>query len=142
MGGFPKGNARKGEKATQARPGVPLNKTIILECIKAFNGNLSRVADHIGSNRSCVRRLIDSDPDMAQALKDSRERQIDRLEDVVFARAEDSQDTALQLFILKTQARHRGWEQDEAKNMAKDIAQAAFAFILDKSKNPAEPTAS
>jgi hypothetical protein len=33
---------------------------------------------------------------------------------------------------LKTQAKHRGYEQDEAKNSAKDIATAAFDFIISK----------
>ena len=139
MAGFPstkKGN-KLGEKASQPRPGVPLNKDTILSLIPHFNGNLSRIADHLGTTRYTLRDICDKHPDLDQALKDARERRLDKLEDVVFERAEDSNDTALQLFILKTQGRHRGWEQDETKNTAKDIATAAFAFILDKSKNPA-----
>jgi len=34
--------------------------------------------------------------------------------------------------LLKTQAKHRGYDQDEAKNAAKDIATAAFDFIIKK----------
>ena len=53
-------------------------------------------------------------------------------------RAIESNDTGLQCFILKTQGRSRGYDQDEMKNCAKDIATAAFDFIINKSKNPAE----
>ena len=103
-------------------------------------GNLSRVADAIGSNRYVIRRRCDADPELKQALENARERQIDELEENVWDRAKNSNDTTLQLFLLKTQAKHRGYEQDEAKNAAKDIATAAFDFIVNKSKNPAEPS--
>ena len=52
----------------------------------------------------------------------------------MFDRAIESQDTTLQLFLLKTQGKSRGYDQDEAKNAAKDIATAAFDFIVSKSK--------
>lgn len=136
MAGFPsvkKGN-KKGEKAKQPRPGVPFDKNTLLELIAATQGNISRVADSIGSTRSCIRRRIDSDPELKTALEDARERVIDELEESVWDRARESNDTTLQLFLLKTQAKHRGYDQDEAKNSAKDIATAAFDFIINKSK--------
>ena len=142
MAGFPskeKGN-RLGEKAKQPRPGVPLDKNQILELIKKTHGNLSRVADALGSTRTSLRRRIDSDKELKDALEEARERIIDELEESVWDRAQNSNDTTLQLFLLKTQAKHRGYEQDEAKNTAKDIATAAFDFIINKSKNPAEPS--
>jgi hypothetical protein len=76
-----------------------------------------------------------------QCLKDARERQLDTLEQSCFDRAIETNDTTLQLFLLKTQGKSRGYEQSEAQNTAKDIATAAFDFIVNKSKNPAEPTA-
>lgn len=142
MAGFPskaKGNIL-GEKAKQPRPGVPLDKKVIAELIVKSSGNLSRVADAMGSTRTTLRRIVDADEELKQLLKDCRERQIDELEESVFQRAVASNDTTLQLFVLKTQAKHRGWEQSEAQNAAKDIATAAFDFIVNKSKNPAEPT--
>lgn len=75
-----------------------------------------------------------------ESLPYSRERWIDDIEESVLSRAYDSNDTALQCFVLKTQGKHRGWEQSEAQNAAKDIATAAFDFIVNKSKNPAEPS--
>ena len=62
-----------------------------------------------------------------QALEDARERRIDQLERSCWDDAIEHHDTALRCFLLKTQARHRGYDQDEAKNAAKDIATAAFA---------------
>lgn len=143
MAGFPsvaKGN-KIGEKAKQPHAGVPLDKNMLLELIAKHNGNLSRVADACGSHRHSIRRRCDADTELGDALENARERNIDELEECVWDRAKASNDTALQLFLLKTQARHRGYEQDEAKNAAKDIATAAFDFIVNKSKNPAEPTA-
>lgn len=140
MAGFPsvaKGN-KIGEKAKHPKPGIPLNKKMILDQILKYEGNLSRVADSIGSSRGAVRNFVDKDEELKQVLKDCRERQIDDLEASVFQRAKDSNDTTLQLFVLKTQGKHRGWEQSEAQNAAKDIATAAFDFIVNKSKNPAE----
>lgn len=142
MAGFPskaKGNA-KGEIAKHPRPGIPLDKNLMLELIKKSNGNLSHVADAMGTTRYTVRRRCDADAELKQALEDARERIIDKLEESVWDRALESKDTALQLFLLKTQARHRGYDQDEVKNAAKDIATAAFDFIVNKTKNPAEPT--
>lgn len=142
MAGFPstkKGNKR-GEVAKRPHPGIPLDKNTILELLAVHRGNLSRVADAMGSHRHVIRRRCDADPDLKNALENARERFIDELEESVFERALDSKDTTLQLFILKTQARHRGYDQDDMKNTAKDIATAAFDFIVNKSKNPAEPT--
>ncbi len=142
MAGFPsvaKGN-KVGEKAKAPKPGIPLDKNQILELIPKTHGNLSRIADALGTTRGTVRRRCDNDPELKAALEDARERVIDELEESVWDRAQNSNDTTLQLFLLKTQAKHRGYEQDEAKNAAKDIATAAFDFIINKSKNPAEPS--
>lgn len=138
MAGFPskaKGNRIGESPVKQPRPGVPLDKKTILDLIRKTNGNVSRVADAMGTDRGCIRRKVDADQELQDALKQARERQIDQLEEAVFERAQDSQDTTLQLFILKTQGRHRGWDQSEAQNAAKDIATAAFDFIVNKTKS-------
>ncbi len=143
MAGFPsikKGNKR-GEKATQPRAGVPLTKTVTEATVKSLliqeHGNISRCADIIGTCRGTLRRMIDNHPDLLDTLKQCRERQLDQLEQSCFDRAIESNDTTLQLFLLKTQGKSRGYDQDEAKNAAKDIATAAFDFII--SKQNAEP---
>ena len=136
MVGFPslkKGNKR-GEKAKQPRPGLPLNKEKIIELILQEHGNISRVADILGCHRHTIRERADNDPDILKALKDARERQLDVLEQSCFDRAIESNDTTLQLFLLKTQGKSRGYDQNEAQNAAKDIATAAFDFIVSKQK--------
>jgi predicted transcriptional regulator len=134
MAGFPslkKGN-KIGEKAKRPHPGIALDKNTILELIAKHGGNLSRVADAMGSTRHTIRRHCDNDKELGEALENARERFIDELEESVWDRAIESKDTTLQLFLLKTQAKHRGYDQDEAKNAAKDIATAAFDFIISK----------
>lgn len=140
MAGFPsvaKGN-KLGEKAKHPKPGIPLVKETLLDLIKKHKGNISRVADCLGTTRVCVRNRINSDQDLKDCLEEARERWLDDIEESVLSRANESNDTALQCFVLKTQGKHRGWEQDEAKNAAKDIATAAFDFIINKSKNPVQ----
>lgn len=136
MAGFPsvaKGN-KKGEIAKRPKPGCPLDKDVIAELITACTGNLSAVADTIGASRGAVRNVVDRHPELQELLRQSRERQLDQLEKAVFQRAIDSNDTTLQLFLLKTQGKSRGYDQDEARQAAKDVANAAFEFIVSKTK--------
>lgn len=136
MAGFPskaKGNI-KGEKAKHPRPGIPLDKQTMLKLIAQEHGNLSRVADIMGTTRYTIRDRCDKDSELMQCLKDSRERQLDQLEQSCFDRAIETNDTTLQLFLLKTQGKSRGYDQNEAQNAAKDIATAAFDFIVSKQK--------
>jgi predicted transcriptional regulator len=140
MAGFPstkKGN-RLGEKAKRPHPGIPLKKSDIAELIIKSHGNLSRVADALGTTRTAVRHVINKDTELTDLLEEARERRIDLLEDSCWEDAINTHDTGMRCFLLKTQARHRGYEQDDNKNAAKDIATAAFDFIVNKSKNPAE----
>jgi hypothetical protein len=138
--GFPskaKGNA-KGETAKQPRPGIPLNKEDILKLILEEHGNLSRAAERLGTTRYTLRRRCEADQELKEALEDARERRIDELERSCWDDAIENRDTALRCFLLKTTARHRGYGQDDNLSAAKDIATAAFDFIVNKSKNPAE----
>lgn len=138
MAGYPKKEKMIGCKAKQPHPGMPLDKSKIAELIKIHTGNISRVADAMGTTRGTIRAHCDRDPELKQCLIDARERWIDDIELSVLSRAHETTDTGLQCFVLKTQARHRGWDQSEGKEAAADIAKAAFDFILNKSKNPAE----
>lgn len=138
MAGFPstaKGN-KKGEKAKRPRPGIPLVKEKLVELIIEHHGNLSEVADRLGTTRTAVRNRCDNDKDLKEALLEARERKLDRLEASVWRRAEESNDTGLQCFILKTQGRSRGYDQDETKSAATDIARAAFDYISSKQAKP------
>lgn len=134
MAGFPKGKNKLAEVAKRPRPGCPLDKEAISKLIDKHTGNISRVADSLGTSRGAIRGFIDRDTELQDQLKQARERWIDDIEESVLSRAAQSNDTALQCFVLKTQARQRGWDQDESKNAAKDIATAAFDFIISKQK--------
>ena len=136
MAGFPsvkKGN-KIGEKSKRPKPGIPLDQNVIADLITKCQGNLSRVADTMGSSRGAVRNVVDRHPELQELLRQARERQLDELEQTVFDRAMESNDTTLQLFLLKTQGKSRGYDQNEAQNAAKDIATAAFDFIVNKQK--------
>jgi len=137
MAGFPKStskNPKLGEKAKQPHPAIPLNKEIILQLIQRHRGNLSRVADSMGSTRTSVRTVIDKDEALKTALDESRARWIDDIEESVLSRAHETNDTGLQCFVLKTQGRHRGWDQDQQPDQAKAIATAAFEYVMNKTK--------
>ncbi len=141
MAGFPslaKGN-QKGQKSKQPRPGIALDKNTILQLIEKHHGNLSVVADAMGSNRHTIRRRCDADQELLDALNSARERRIDDLEESCWEDAIANRDTALRCFLLKTQAKHRGYDQSEAVNAAKDIATAAFDFIIKKQAEQAKP---
>jgi len=134
MAGFPsekKGN-RLAAKAKKPRAGIPFDKDVVAKLIPKHFGNISRVADTLGSCRGSIRQFINRHPDLQEILIQARERQLDELEDSCFTRAINTNDTTLQLFLLKTQGKSRGYEQSEAINSAKDIATAAFDFIISK----------
>lgn len=138
MAGFPskaKGNIT-GAKAKNPLPGVPLEKTVSIETVKSLliqeHGNIARCADIIGTCRGTLRNMIDRHAELQNTLKQCRERQLDQLEQSCFDRAIETNDTTLQLFLLKTQGKSRGYDQNEAQNAAKDIATAAFDFIISK----------
>ena len=138
MAGFPstkKGNNIGQSPVKQPHAGIALDKNTILKLIKEEGGNLSRVADRMGTDRNVVRNRCDKDDELGKALENARERRIDDLERSCWDDAIESRDTALRCFLLKTQARHRGYDQDESKNTAKDIATAAFDYILNKTKS-------
>lgn len=140
MAGFPskdKGN-RIADKAKQPRPGVPLDKENITKLLKHYHGNLARTADKLGTSRSALRRRIDSDPELKDMLAECRERFIDELEECSWHKAIGG-DTVMQLFLLKTIGKTRGYDQDSNQNAAQDIAKAAFDFVINKTKNPATP---
>lgn len=134
---FPKGANSTGTKAKRPHAGIPLDKQVIIDTIRKYNGNLSRAAEAMGTSRHVLRDRADKDEDINKTLTDSRERYLDTLEDSVWERAIDSNDSTIQIFLLKTAGRKRGYDQDQ-QNGVQDIAKAAFEFVLNKSKNPAE----
>lgn len=126
------------DKAPAPRRGIPLDKSQILDLIPKLRGNISAIADHLGCSRKAVHKNCQDDPELAEALAQARERRVDKLEETVWDRAINGVDTGLQIFLLKTQAKSRGYAQESNADLAKDIAQEAFKFIIDRSKNPVD----
>ncbi len=132
-----KGN-KIGEVARKPMPGVPLDPNEIARLLVYYHGNISRVADKMGTCRGSVRRRIDNSPELTALKKECRERFLDDLEECSWHKALQG-DTIMQLFLLKTIGKQRGYDQNDNANAAQDIAKAAFEFVLNKSKNPAQP---
>ena len=100
-------------------------------------GNVSAIADAIGVDRHVAKEFIDNDPQLSQLLASARERRIDQLEDHVLERAIHERDSTLQIFLLRTQGRHRGYDQSsDAVN--KEVLEHAFSFVMNKTANPVD----
>ena len=130
----------KPHKARDPKKGVPMSATDddVLKAIKLQRGNMTRVADTFSVARSTIHDRIQRNPILKQALLDERERFVDELEDACEHLAVNDKDTTLKIFMLKTRARARGYEQDMNPNATQDIAKAAFDFVLNRTANPAE----
>lgn len=137
-GGYPiPGVNKKGEPAKTPRAGIPFDKQQVEKLLTVHYGNISRTADALGCSRQGMQRFIKAHPDLQEHLLQCRQRFVDELESTAWQDAIDTKDTTMRIFLLKTQARERGYDQ-EAQNHADAIAKAAFEFVLNRSKNPAE----
>ena len=115
-------------------PGVPLEKSVpvakVMELILQGRGNISRVADAIGTCRVTIARMIDRHPELQEALAQARERFVDDIEEAAIEGAIDGRDGILKIFMLKTQGKKRGYDQSETRDVARDVANAAFEYVL------------
>src|SRR5690349_7214176 len=127
MAGYP-----KQAKAKRPHSGVKVDTPIekIAELLVKYQGNISKTADAIGCDRGTIYSRIQQNPQLQQTLIDCRERWIDEIELGVYERAAHSNDTQLQQFILKTQAKHRGWEQNPFQDSKSTLIEQALQFIM------------
>lgn len=112
---------------------VFIDEDAVNKLLRQSHGNVARTADAIGCTRNTLRRYIDRHPNVAEVLTEARERVLDELEESVFDRAING-DNLLSMFLLKTQGKSRGYAQSEAQDAARDIATAAFEFIVSKTQ--------
>lgn len=129
---------RAGEPALRPQKGIHIHNDDIADLLQKYRGHMGLVADAIGCDRHTIYRRVKNDPILQQIYTDARERWIDDVEQSVLQRAVETGDTGIQCFVLKTQAKHRGWAQEDTLTTAKDLAKAAMEFVLNRSKNPAE----
>lgn len=92
----------------QRRPYRTLPVADVLAQIKAHHGNVSRIAEHFGVQRTVIYTKLRAKPTLAQAIADERERLKDMAESNVYAALlrEERWATA---FVLTTIAKDRGW---------------------------------
>ena len=142
VAGFPdpkSAKGKRGEKARDPAPGSKVNRDDMIKALRQCDGNISQAAERVGCTRLTIQRAVDSDPLVKQARDDARDSWCDKLESTVeYDAINNPKCETLRIFLLKTRLRHRGYEQDDNKNHAQDIAKAAFDFVLNKTANPAE----
>lgn len=139
MAGFPKQSTRKGQIARDPQPGIKVDRDAIIKALHAHKGNISHAAHALGCTRLTIHRAVESDALVKEAREQAREAFVDELEESAEYEAINNPNAhVLKMFLLKTRARHRGYEQDDSKQHAQDIAKAAFEYVLNKSANPAE----
>lgn len=126
-----------GNIAKQPQPGVALDQTAIARLLRVHKGNVAKVADSMGANRNAVFANLRRNPELMAIKDEARERFLDQLEGSTWDKALAG-DNLLSMFLLKTIGRHRGYDQDE-RHQVQEVARAAFEFVINKSKNPAEP---
>lgn len=139
MAGFPKGKKRIADLARDPQPGIKVDRDAIIKALHDTKGNISQAALRLGCARLTIHRAVEADSLVKEAREQAREAFVDELEDSAeFEAINNPNAHVLKMFLLKTRARHRGYEQDDNKQHAQDIAKAAFDFVLNKTANPAE----
>lgn len=126
----------RGDKARNPHPGVPLDKAKIRELVLKHRGNLTKVALALGSTRTNVRDVINSDPELAKTLAEARERVVDEIEDSFLDKCKKG-DCTSQIFFLKTRGRDRGYDQDFRADI-EAVTRTALQWALNKSRSPVD----
>jgi hypothetical protein len=80
----------------------------IAPLIDPLRGNVAAIARRLGVSRRTVKRRIDANPELKEALHDAREGMLDDAESVLYAKCLAG-DTRAIIFFLRTQAKDRGY---------------------------------
>jgi hypothetical protein len=89
---------------------MPLSEEQIAIAIKAKAGNISAVARDLEVSRQAIYNYLDEYPRLKELVADTREELVDIAESA--ARREIiNGNTAMIIYTLKTQGRHRGWQE-------------------------------
>jgi hypothetical protein len=82
-------------------------KQTILATLRETKGNMTRAASALGYDRKHLYRVVKGYK-LEDALEEIKEQKIDVAEDTLYTAAANGNVTAA-IFILKCQAKHRGW---------------------------------
>lgn len=89
--------------------GRRIGKKRVADAITRFSGNVSAVADFLNLSRGTVYDKIKKF-ELEELLNESRERNLDELEEELYTQAKNGNTAAL-IFALKTQGRNRGYSE-------------------------------
>lgn len=114
-------------KAARKSTAPRVTRDGLLSMIEKHQGNLAAIAKDLNVTRQTVYNHINSDPDLSVALRDSRERATDFVENALYAKALKGDTTAM-IFWLKCMGRDRGWieQRDYAPPPAESDDDRAF----------------
>lgn len=99
----------------------------IIEALRRHDGNVAAAARDIGCSRSTIDQRARKDKELADVLADLRETMIDEVESALYREAKKGEGWAV-CFFLKTQGRHRGY------NERHEVVQVTKAPDIDYSK--------
>lgn len=88
-------------------------------------GRIWKAARQLGTSGITVRRYIEEFESVAQWWMEAREVLLDEVEDALYLNAVETNNVAAQIFLLKTQARHRGYIEnpvDGGSQESQDVA--------------------
>ena len=87
--------------------------------INELDGNITKVAEKLGVNRSTIYRRIDKSDRLKKALDNARESMLDHVESALYTKAKQG-DTTSMIFFLKTQGKRRGYIERQEHDMNPD----------------------
>jgi hypothetical protein len=95
-----------------------------IAAVRKYHGMVAVAARQLGCNRATLYRMADRHPELADAIDEARQVQIDAAELGLFAQVQDGEPWALQ-FVLRTIGKTRGYvERSEVDDLRQpDLSQ-------------------
>lgn len=78
--------------------------------LRASHGNQSKAAEMLGTSRSTINGYVRRHPELADAIDEVREVNLDIAEDALFRKIKEGNMAAI-IFFLKTQGKSRGYDE-------------------------------
>lgn len=128
---------KRGQPALMPRGGEPVDEEQLYDALVEGYGRIGRAADILGCHRATVARNIDRYPRLNEAIAEGERLYTEKLEEFTedCVLDEDPRRDTLRMFMLKKRKPSvYSDKQDDNSQVLID----AMAFVMDKSKNPAE----
>jgi len=99
-------------RLTFAAKGKRLHKPAIIKAIRNSYGNITIIAERLGCERMTIYNWLQKDEEIAQMIKDEREKIVDLAESKLVSKVEEGSETMIAL-VLKTLGRERGYVEKQ-----------------------------